>query len=68
MNDLTTGSDSGNRRTVSEVDLLTLVDSVYGRQNVSILDLEYGDRRFNHESRRTETAGTGEILILGTAS
>lgn len=63
----TTGSDSGNQRTVSEADLLTLVADAYGVGNVAIVDLAYGYRQFNHESRRTETTGTGEILIIGTA-
>ncbi|MET9316863.1 DNA adenine methylase [Kribbella sp. NPDC003505] len=64
----TTGSDSGNQRTVSEADLLTLVSSSYGPDCVSIVNLEYGYRQFNHESRRTETIGTGEVLLIGVAS
>jgi len=63
----TTGSESGNQRTVSEAELLNLVATAYGSQNVSIVDLDYGYRQFNHESRRTETSGTNEILIVGTA-
>jgi len=64
----TTGSESGNQRTVGEAELLSMVAAGYGRENVSIVDLDYGYRQFNHESRRTETSGTNEILIVGTAS
>jgi adenine-specific DNA methylase len=63
----TTGGDSGNRRTISARDLIDLVSKLYGRRCVSVVDLAYGYRQFNHESRRTETSGTGEILIVGEA-
>jgi adenine-specific DNA-methyltransferase len=63
----TTGSDSGNQRTVSEEDLVMLVSRVYGVNNVSVVDLDYTYRQFNNEARRTETSGTGEVLIVGAA-
>lgn len=61
----TTGATSGNSRTIGEQQLVQLVTESYGSANVSVLDLDYNYRQFNRESRRSETSGTGEILIVG---
>lgn len=61
----TTGAQSGNHRTIGASELIRLVEGVYGKGNVSVVDLEFGYRQFNHASRRTGSSGTREILIVG---
>lgn len=63
----TTGAQSGNHRTIGASELIRLVEGVYGKGNVSVVDLKFGYRQFNHASRRTESSGTREILIVGVS-